>query len=128
MPLLVRFLRDEKPGLDRHEIRLRAIGRLDRLPEPSRGELAKVCDSTATHGKMTLTLALSYGGRDEIVDAARALARDVKAGRLAPEAVDAAALPARLYAPDMPDPDLLVRTSGEMRVSNFLLWQIAYAE
>src|SRR2546423_6132799 len=128
MALLVRFLQDEKPRLDRHEIRLRAIGRLDRLPEPSRGELAKVCDSTATHGKMTLTLALSYGGRDEIVDAARALAADVKAGRLAPDAVDAAALAARLYAPDMPDPDLLVRTSGEMRVSNFLLWQIAYAE
>jgi len=124
MNLLVKFLKEEKMRLDRHEIRLRAIGRLDRLPEPSRGELAKVCDETAGHSKMTLTLALSYGGRDEIVDAARSLvARGVR-----PEDVTPERFAEGLYAPDMPDPDLLIRTSGELRVSNFLLWQIAYSE
>ena len=124
MGLLVKFLKEEKARLDRHEIRLRAIGRLDRLPEPSRSELQRVCDETSPHGKMTLTLALSYGGRDEILDATRALiAKGVK-----PEAVTPERFAQELYAPDMPDPDLLIRTSGEMRVSNFLLWQIAYSE
>ncbi len=128
MDLLVKFLKDEKPRLDRHEIRLRAIGRLDRLPEHSRAELQRVIDDTAKHGRMTLTLALSYGARDEIVDAARALVAEAAAGRLKPEDVTAERFAAGLYAPDMPDPDLLVRTSGEMRISNFLLWQIAYSE
>lgn len=128
MALLVRFLKEEQPRLDRHQIRLRAIGRIGSLPEPSRGELLRVCQETAGHGKMTLTLALSYGGRDEIVDAARALAREAKAGALDPEAIDPARFAAALYAPDMPDPDLVIRTSGEMRVSNFLLWEIAYSE
>src|SRR5579859_2152638 len=128
MALLVRFLKEEKPRLDRHEIRLRAIGRIGSLPEPSQGELLRVCQETSAHRKMTLTLALSYGGRDEILDAARALAREVKAGKLDPEAIDAARFEAALYAPDMPDPDLVIRTSGEMRVSNFLLWEIAYSE
>ena len=88
----------------------------------------EVCDATKTYDQMTLTLALSYGGRDEIVDAAKALAAEVKAGTLAPDAIDAARFAAKLYDPQMPDPDLLVRTSGEMRISNFLLWQIAYTE
>lgn len=77
---------------------------------------------------MKLVLAISYGGRQEIADAARAIARDVAAGRLAPEAVDEDAVASRLYLPQIPDPDLLIRTAGEMRVSNFLLWQISYAE
>ncbi len=124
MNLLVKFLKEEKMRLDRYEIRLRAIGRLDRLPEPSRSELQRVCDETAGHQKMTLTLALSYGGRDEILDATRALlVKGVK-----PDEVTAERFARELYAPDMPDPDLLIRTSGEMRVSNFLLWQIAYSE
>lgn len=128
MDLLVKFLKEEKPRLDRHEIRLRAIGRLDRLPAHSRSELQRVIDDTAQHGRMTLTLALSYGARDEIVDAARKLVAEAAAGRLKPEDVTPERLAAGLYAPDMPDPDLLVRTSGEMRISNFLLWQIAYSE
>ncbi len=128
MGLLVKFLKEEQPRLDKNEIRLRAIGRLGRLPETSRNELQRVCDETSKNAKMTLTLALSYGGRDELVDAARRLVVEAKAGRLGPDDVTPDALAAGLYAPDMPDPDLLVRTSGEMRISNFLLWQIAYSE
>lgn len=128
MGLLVKFLEDERPRLDRHQIRLRTIGRTSRLPEAARAKLAEVIDGTKNHQQMTLTLALSYGGRDELVDAARALARDVKAGTLDPDAISPELLAAKLYDPAMPDPDLLVRTSGEMRVSNFLLWQIAYSE
>ena len=128
MGLLVQFLQDERSRLDRHQIRLKTIGRTDRLPAAAREKLAEVIEGTKGHAKMTLTLALSYGGRDELVDAARALARDVKAGVLDPETIGPEAIAARLYDPEMPDPDLLVRTSGEMRVSNFLLWQIAYSE
>jgi undecaprenyl diphosphate synthase len=128
MDLLVKFLQEEQARLDKNEIRLRAIGRLDKLPEKSRRELQRVCDETASHGKMTLTLALSYGGRDEIVDAARKLVAQARDGKLAPEDVGPENFAAGLYAPDMPDPDLLVRTSGEMRISNFLLWQLAYSE
>ncbi|HVO29868.1 MAG TPA: polyprenyl diphosphate synthase, partial [bacterium] len=85
MNLLVKFLKEEKTRLDKNLIRLRAIGRLDRLPERSRNELLKVCSETAGHDKMTLTLALSYGGRDELVDATRALAAEIRAGTLAPD-------------------------------------------
>lgn len=128
MGLLVKFLHDERERLDRHRIRLKTIGRTSRLPAPAREKLQEVCEATKNHEKMTLTLALSYGGRDEIIDAAIALARDVKAGALAPDAITPEAFAQKLYDPAMPDPDLLVRTSGEMRVSNFLLWQIAYSE
>ena len=128
MSLLVKFLADERERLDRHEIRLRTIGRTERLPAPAREKLREVIDATATHGRMTLTLALSYGSRDELVDAVRSIARDVKSGSLAPDAIDAGTIASRLYDPEMPDPDLLIRTSGEMRVSNFLLWQLAYSE
>jgi undecaprenyl diphosphate synthase len=124
MALLVKFLKDEKARMEKHDIRLRAIGRLERLPEASRIELGRVCNETAGHSSMNLTLALSYGGRDEILDACRALVKD----GVPADGIDAAALSSRLYCPEMPDPDLLVRTSGEMRVSNFLLWQIAYSE
>lgn len=128
MGLLVKFLEEERARLDRHQIRLRTIGRTGRLPAPAREKLAEVIEGTKSHAKMTLTLALSYGGRDEIVDAARALAREAKAGTLDPDSIAPETFAAKLYDPEMPDPDLLVRTSGEMRVSNFLLWQIAYSE
>ena len=128
MALLRRFLRDEEHELHANEVQLRAIGRLADLPEGVRDELARVTAATAHHTKGTLVLALSYGGRTEIAAAAREIARSVRAGTLDPEAVDEAAVAAHLYAPDIPDPDLMIRTSGEMRISNFLLWQLSYAE
>ena len=128
MDLLVQFLRDERERLDRHQIRLRTVGATDKLPAPVRSELLKVIDETKAHAAMNLTLALSYGGRDELVHAARALAREVKAGTLAPEAITPERFAQSLYLPELPDPDLLIRTSGEMRISNFLLWQVAYSE
>ncbi len=128
MKLLRRFLAEQEYELHENRIRLRAIGRLDMLPEPTMRELRRVMDATGMYGERTLTLALSYGGRQEIADAARSLAIDVAAGRIKPESVDENAIASRLYAPDIPDPDLLIRTSGEMRISNFLLWQLSYSE
>jgi undecaprenyl diphosphate synthase len=90
--------------------------------------LRAVSAETAGYGRLTLTLALSYGGRQEIVDAARRLADAVHRGQLAPEQIDETLFAAQLYAPDLPDPDLIIRTSGEQRLSNFLLWQSSYAE
>ena len=128
MALLRRFLRAREKELHANRTRLRAIGRLDDLPAPARRELQRVMDSTAHFTDRHLVLALSYGGRAEIADAARRIAERVKAGELDPAAVDEAAVAANLYAPDIPDPDLMIRTSGEIRLSNFLLWQLSYAE
>ena len=128
MALLDDFLARELPTLRRHGIRLRAIGRLDRLPAPVLARLQSMIAETASASRMTLTLALSYGGRQEIVDAAKRLASLVQQGRLAPEQIDEAAFAQQLYLPDLPDPDLLIRTSGEQRISNFLLWQVSYCE
>ena len=128
MGLLKEFLRRETPTLLKHGVRLRAIGRLEALPPNVVQELRHIIDRTAGGGGMTLTLALSYGGRQEIVDAARALAEAVWRGELRPEDIDEAQVARRLYAPDLPDPDLLIRTSGEQRLSNFLLWQCSYTE
>ena len=128
MTLLDEFVRQEEPRLHANSIRLRAIGRLDSLPAGATRNLHRVIAATAPHRRMTLTLALSYGGRQELVDAARQLGRQVQAGTLRPEAIDEAAITRHLYAPDLPDPDLLIRTSGEQRLSNFLLWQSSYAE
>ena len=128
MGLLKEFLRRETPTLLEHGVRLRAIGRLEALPPGVVQELRHIIDRTAGGGGMTLTLALSYGGRQEIVDAARALADAVRRGELRPEDIDEAQVARRLYAPDLPDPDLLIRTSGEQRLSNFLLWQCSYTE
>ncbi|HYE95609.1 MAG TPA: isoprenyl transferase [Rubricoccaceae bacterium] len=128
MELLVRTLRREAERLDRNDIRLRAIGDLSRLPARPRAELEESIAMTADNGRMTLTLALSYSGRWEIVEAARTLAEAARAGALDPAALDEAAFAAALPSADLPDPDLLIRTGGEMRVSNFLLWQVAYTE
>lgn len=128
MELLVRTLRGEADRLHRNGIRLRAIGDLSRLPPRAAREFEEAMALTAGNTKMTLTLALSYGSRWEITEAVRAIARDVAAGRLAPEAITEATVSAALGSADLPDPDLLIRTAGEMRVSNFLLWQIAYTE
>jgi len=128
MALLDRFLAEKAKDLKQQNIRLLAIGQLDRLPAKTRSLLDKIMAQTAGHTAMTLVLALSYGGREEIVSAARSLATDSAAGTLSPAEINDALFASRLQTAGIPDPDLLVRTSGEMRVSNFLLWQISYAE
>jgi len=128
MQLLDRFLAEKAKDLEKQDIRLLAIGQLDRLPPKTRKLLGTIMAQTAGHKAMTLVLALSYGGREEIVAAARALAKDATAGTLLPDEIDGTLFASRLQTAGIPDPDLLVRTSGEMRVSNFLLWQISYAE
>ena len=128
MSLLDRFLNEKAKDLDRQNVRLLAIGQLDRLPAKTRALIERIQVRTANNTKMTLVLALSYGGREEIVAAARSLATDAVAGRISSTDIDAELFASRLQTAGIPDPDLLVRTSGEMRVSNFLLWQISYAE
>ncbi|MEI6606416.1 MAG: isoprenyl transferase [Verrucomicrobiota bacterium] len=128
MALLERFLRDKAKDLDRQDVRLLAIGQLERLPAKTRALLDSIIARTASHSSMTMVLALSYGAREEIVAAARSLAADAADGHLLPEAIDADLFASRLQTTGIPDPDLLIRTSGEMRISNFLLWQISYAE
>ena len=128
MSLLDRFLTEKAKDLEKQKIRLLAIGQLDRLPAKTRALLDKIMAQTAHHTTMTLVLALSYGGREEIVSAARSLAADAAAGILSPAEIDCGIFASRLQTAGIPDPDLLIRTSGEMRVSNFLLWQISYAE
>ncbi len=128
MMLLDRFLDEKAKDLDRQQVRLLAIGQLDRLPKSTRALIERIQARTAHHQKMTLVLALSYGGREEIVSAARSLAADALAGNIQPDEINAELFASRLQTAGIPDPDLLVRTSGEMRISNFLLWQISYAE
>ncbi len=128
MGLLHQYLNEELPTLKKNGVRLASIGDTARLPFMVRTLLEATKAATANETGMQLTLALSYGSRDEIVQAARRLAEDVKRGTIKPEAIDHAAFAARLETAGMPDPDLVIRTSGELRVSNFLLWQIAYAE
>lgn len=128
MQLLRRFLTREEEELHKNEVRLRVIGRIHDLPEDVQKELARVMKATEHYTSGTLTLALSYGGRAELADAVRAIARRVAAGELKPDEVDEKTIAAHLYAPDIPDPDFMIRTSGEMRLSNFLLWQLSYSE
>jgi undecaprenyl diphosphate synthase len=128
MLLLDRFLAERAAEIMDKNVRLRAIGHLGDLPEKVRKRLDDTIAKSAGNTALTLTLALSYGARTEIADAARQLAREAKAGTLDPEKIDEEFLGSRLYTAGMPDPDVLVRTSGEMRISNFLLWQISYAE
>jgi undecaprenyl diphosphate synthase len=128
MALLKDFLRQELPTLRENGVRLEAIGRLERLPQEVRAILAETIAATAGHGSMVLCLALSYGGRDELADACRAIAVAVRDGRLAVDAIDAATVASHLYAPAAADVDLVVRTAGEQRLSNFLPWQTTYAE
>jgi undecaprenyl diphosphate synthase len=128
MHLLFESLRAERDQLIENNIRLRQIGCLDGLPQAARDELQATIDATAGCTGATLCLALNYGSRDEIVRAARSLAADAAAGTLDPASIDEACFASRLDTAGLPDPDLLIRTAGEMRVSNFLLWQISYAE
>jgi len=128
MLLLERFLNSEKPELMENNIRLRAIGQIERLPGKTRGALDDVMAATAGNDGMVLNLALSYGGRAELLQMVSRIARAAKEGRIDPDAIDEAVVADHLYTRGLPDPDLLIRTSGEMRLSNFLLWQVAYSE
>ena len=128
MRLLEYYLEAEIDEVMRNGIRLRSIGRDDRLPPVARNRIRDAIDRTRDNREMTLVFALSYSGRAEIVDATRRLMREAEQGKLDPERLDEKTFAAFLYAPDIPDPDLLIRTGAESRVSNFLLWQIAYSE
>jgi len=128
MGLLRLVLREELTEMGREGVRLRAIGRLQDLPEAVREELESAIEKTKANTKLDLILALSYGSRVEITEAAKAIACEVQSGQLAAEKITEETISRHLYTRDLPDPDLLIRTSGEMRISNFMLWQISYAE
>ena len=128
MKYLAWFLKKETPDLQKNNVRLRAIGRLDLLPQEAQEQLALSLETLKNHTGLTLILALSYSSREEITHTVRNLARQVQAGQLDPEQIDEKLLSNSLYTKEYPDPDILIRTSGEMRISNFLLWQISYAE
>lgn len=128
MKLLVSSLRKELKTLNENNIRLNAIGNLDTLPRSAAKQLKEVMDTTSSNSGMTLTLALSYGAREEIKSAVQQISAKVKNNIISPEKIDEAVINTHLYTRNLPDVDLLIRTSGEHRISNFLLWQIAYAE
>ena len=127
MKLFSTFIRLKTRKLMREGVRFRVIGRRSDLPPALAASIARVEEKTASF-EQQLVLAVSYGGRAEIVDAARKLAAEAATGQIRPEDVDEALVGHRLYAPDLPDPDLIIRTSGEQRISNFLLWECAYSE
>lgn len=128
MALLCEYLIGERANLVEKNLRLRILGRRDRLPPEVQDEIARTEEACAANTGMMLCLAINYGARAEIIDACKSLMRDVAAGRLAIDDIDEAHLDERLDTSGLPEPDLLIRTSGEMRISNFLLWQISYAE
>jgi len=128
MRLLREYLRRELPTLLRNNIRLLVIGRPDQLPDAVRADVDRAMEQTAGNSGMKLAVALNYGGRAELVDAFNRILDSVRHNGLADARVDEETISQNLYTAGLPDPDLLIRTSGEMRVSNFLLWQIAYAE
>ena len=128
MHLFATTLVKELPLFHQENVRLRFLGDIDALPDRTARVFHQGLDETADHTGMTFALAVNYGSRAEIARAARELARDVAAGRLAPDDVGEGAIGARLYTAGLPDPDLLIRTSGELRLSNYLLWQLAYTE
>ncbi len=128
MKYLARFLKNEIGELNRSNVRLEVIGQIYRLPEFVQEQLKKTQAALAKNNGLTLILALSYGGRQEIVEGVRAIASKAKAGKLEPAEINEQIISQHLYTHQYPDPDLLIRTSGELRVSNFLLWQISYAE
>jgi undecaprenyl diphosphate synthase len=128
MRYLVHYLKRETPDLNRNNVRLEAIGQIERLPESVQEQLALSRQTLSGNTGLTLILALSYSGRSELVEAVRQIARKVEAGDLRPTDITEQTISDHLYTHRWPDPDLLIRTSGEMRVSNFLLWQISYTE
>ncbi len=128
MKYLARYLKNEVGELNRHNVRLEVIGQIYRLPEFVQEQIKKTTVALSRNNGLTLVLALSYGGRTEIVEATRAIAEKVRLGQLDVAEINPQVFSQHLYTKSLPDPDLLIRTSGEMRVSNFLLWQISYAE
>src|ERR1022692_2395479 len=128
MKYLVHYLKTETPELSKNNVRLAIIGQVYRLPELVQEHLRKSIATLSKNNGLTLVMALSYGGRTEIVEAGRRLATQVKGGELDPADITEQVFAQHLYTRNVPDPDLLIRTSGEMRVSNFLLWQISYTE
>jgi undecaprenyl diphosphate synthase len=128
MNLLERSVHAELPELMARNARLRVLGQTSRVPAGVRRGIDYVVHETRNNTGLTVLMAFNYGGRDELLDAFRALARQVQAGELKPEDISEKDVSGALYTADVPDPDLLIRTSGEMRISNFLLWQIAYTE
>ncbi|MBV9027404.1 MAG: di-trans,poly-cis-decaprenylcistransferase [Candidatus Eremiobacteraeota bacterium] len=128
MALCLQAARGELRALAREGVRVRLCGRTDRLPAPTRRALDELVARTTDNRAITLNLAVDYGGRREIGDAVRALVREVKAGVRDVESIDDGAIQSRLYTAGLPDPDLIIRTGGELRLSNFLLFQAAYAE
>jgi undecaprenyl diphosphate synthase len=128
MKYLIHYLKTETPELNKNNVRLEVIGQIYRLPENVQEYLKKSIQTLSKNSGLTLVMALSYGSRIEIVDAVRGIAEKVKRGKLDPADINEQIFAQHLYTRNIPDPDLLIRTSGEMRVSNFLLWQISYAE
>lgn len=128
MKLLIKSLQKELITLQKNNIRLNAIGNLDMMPKSAQKELLEVMEKTKNNTRMTLTLALSYGSREEIVSAVKKIADKVKNNIISIDSIDDSIINKHLYTQNLPDVDLLIRTSGEHRISNFLLWQIAYAE
>jgi len=128
MQMYIDYLRQERRTMMENNIQFRQIGRLDQLPDPVLEEVDRTLAETKNNTGLTLVLALNYGSRAEITDAVRAIAQKVKRGELDPGHIDEKTISSHLYTAGMPDPDLLIRTAGEMRVSNYLLWQISYAE
>ena len=128
MELLIKAVRDETKTLMDNNVRLQTIGDTNRIPEQSRSKLMECIDTTAGNTAMTLVLALSYSSRWEVAQALRALCSDARDGRIQPADIDEETLRRYLVTKDYPDPDLLIRTGGELRISNFLLWQMAYTE
>lgn len=128
MKLLISSLKKELETLQKNNIRLNAIGSLETLPEKVKKELLAVIDKTKNNNRMTLTLALSYGSREELLSAVKKISLKVKNNIISPDTIDESIINQHLYTHNLPDVDLVIRTSGEHRISNFLLWQIAYAE
>lgn len=128
MLYLARFLKNEIGELNKNNVRLAAIGQIYRLPEFVQDQLKKTIAALAKNTGLTLILALSYGGRTELVEAMRNIGQKIKEGEVEPAEINESLISENLYTAKYPDPDLLIRTSGEMRISNFLLWQISYAE
>jgi len=128
MKLLVSSLRNEIKTLQDNQIKLNAIGNLEALPKKAHKELLGVIENTKNNSRMTLTLALSYGSREEIIKTIKEISDKVKNNLISPSSIDESVINNHLYTRNLPDVDLLIRTSGELRISNFLLWQIAYAE
>lgn len=126
--LLSRYIDLELENIHKEDIRITFMGRMEDLPKRACRDMARCIDRTAGNKSMTLNVAINYGGRAEIVDAARAVAADVQVGKLDLKGIDEGCVARYLYQPDLPELDLLIRTSGEMRVSNFMLWQLSYAE